>query len=385
MGILAVDDDVRIVQTPQYATTSAATRDRFLDGVRTMPGRTQPLAVTSAQQDAADRQIRQIQKEIRFDTRDFPVETIVARFNKGSFFIPPYQREFVWNKDDQSQFIESVIMGLPIPMMFLAEDEEGTFEIVDGAQRIQTLDSFMSDDLVLEGLKKLDRLNGFRFSDLPDIQRNKFTSRALRLVILDQETTDESRRDLFDRINKSGRLLTSSERRRGALEGRFLKFLERCAADPLFRTLCPVSPTMERRKEPLELVTRFFAYSEKYLEFEHDVDEFLDDYVKENRNTFDRKRLSEEFKRTMQFVQKYFPYGFAKSPSARTTPRVRFEALSVGVNLALRQKSDLIPAPVTTWLESEEFTFQTTTHASNSAPRLKRRIEFVRDQLLAEA
>jgi hypothetical protein len=126
-------------------------------------------------------------------------------------------------------------------------------------------------------------------------------------------------------------------------------------------------------------------YSENYLDFEHDVDEFLDDFVKENRNAFDKERFSAEFKSTIQFVQKHFPYGFAKSTTAKTTPRVRFEALSVGVNLALREKPDLIPAPVNTWLESEEFTKQTTTHASNSAPRLRSRIEFVRDNLLKEA
>lgn len=93
--------------------------------------------ITPAQKEAAERQIRQIQREIRYDTRDFPIETIVSRFQKGSFFIPPYQREFIWGTDKQSQFIESAIMGLPIPMMFLAEDEEGIFEIVDGTQRIR--------------------------------------------------------------------------------------------------------------------------------------------------------------------------------------------------------------------------------------------------------
>ncbi len=345
---------------------------------------TLPSVVTTAQRDEAERQIRQIQKEIQFDTRDFPVETIVARFNNGSFFIPPYQREFVWNEVDQSQFIESVIMGLPIPMMFLAEDEESTFEIVDGAQRIQTLDTFMANDLVLEGLKKLDKLNGCRYSDLPETQQNKFASRALRLVILDRETTDENRRDFFDRINKSGRPVTPSERRRGALEGKFMKFLEHCAKNPVFRTLCPISPSMEKRKEPLELVTRFFAYSEKYLLFEHDVDAFLDAFVKENRNHFDKERFSAEFKNMMRFVQKYFPYGFAKTPTTKTTPRSRFEALAVGVNLALRREPELIPYPVIGWLESEEFNLRTTTHASNSASRLRGRIEFVRDHLLKE-
>jgi hypothetical protein len=350
-----------------------------------MPARVEPPKITAAQKEAAEKQIRKIQKEVRFDTRDFPVETIVSRFNNDNFFIPEYQREFVWNDTDQSEFIESVIVGLPIPMMFLAEDPDGTFEIVDGAQRIQTLDRFISGDLVLQDLKKLDTLNGFRYADLPEAQQNKLTSRALRLVILDQETTDESRRDLFFRINKSGRKLTGSERRRGALEGRFIKFLEKQAADPVFVSVCPVSPSKKERKEPLELVTRFFAYSDKYMQFEHDVDEFLDDYVEENRNSFDRKRLGAEFRATMDFVKKYFPHGFAKGPKAKTTPRVRFEALSVGVNLALRKDPDVVPDDVQSWLESDEFLRLTTTHASNSAPRLRDRIEFVRDHILGEA
>lgn len=338
--------------------------------------------ISPEERDAAEKQIRQIQKEIRFDTRDFPVETIVSRFRSDNFFIPPYQREFVWNDEDQSKFVESVIMGLPIPMMFLAEDEEGTFEIVDGAQRIQTLERFISNDLKLIKLKKLDRLTGFHFDELPETQRNKFTSRALRLVILDAETTDENRRDLFNRINKSGRPLVASERRRGSLEGRFVTFLEKRAKDPLFRDLCPVSPRMALRKEPLELVTRFFAYSEEYRKFIHDVDTFLDEFVKSRRNAFDRERFSEEFRRTMRFIRRYFPYGFRKSPNAKTTPRVRFEAISVGVNLALRKEPDLEPPPVAPWLESDEFISQTTTHASNSAPRMRGRIEYVRDRLL---
>lgn len=244
------------------------------------------------------------------------------------------------------------------------------------------MDAFLANDLVLEGLRKLDTLNGFRFLDLPPTQRNKLTSRALRLVILDQDTTDENRRDLFDRINKYGEKLKESERRRGAYEGKFVTFLEGCAADPLFLRLCPVSIRMNRRKEPLELVTRFFAYSERYLEFTHDVDHFLDEFVKDFRNEFPETRFADEFRATMNFVQKYFPYGFAKSPTAKTTPRVRFEALSVGVNLALRAQPDLSPAPVTSWLDSARFTEETTTHASNSAPQLRGRIEFVRDRLL---
>lgn len=341
-----------------------------------------PYTITQDRIDAADKQIRLNQKEIRFDTRDFPVETIVSRFQADTFLIPLYQREFVWSQADQSEFIESVIMGLPIPMMFLAEDELGTFEIVDGAQRIQTLVAFVMGDLTLKKLTKLTSINGFQFKDLPAAQRNKLTSRALRLVILDQDTTDEFRQDLFNRINKSGKKLLPSERRRGAFDGKFVTFLQKCAEDPVFTSLCPITEKMVLRQEPLELITRFFAYSEKYLDFRHDVDSFLDQFVEEHRSQYDHKRYINEFRLTMKFIRQYFPYGFAKTPNARTTPRVRFEAISVGVNLALRKQPDLMPLPVISWLDSAEFIEQTTTHASNSAPRMRGRIEFVRNRLL---
>ena len=85
------------------------------------------------------------------------------------------------------------------------------------------------------------------------------------------------------------------------------------------------------------------------------------------------------------FVKKFFPFGFAKSSGAKTTPRVRFEAISVGVTLALRTDPALIPSSVSEWIESPEFEKETTTHASNSQPRLKSRVEFVRDRLLGKA
>ena len=79
------------------------------------------------------------------------------------------------------------------------------------------------------------------------------------------------------------------------------------------------------------------------------------------------------------------PYGFRKAPNAKTTPRVRFEALACGITLALREQPGLVRAPeeVCTWLESKEFRTLTVSDASNSLPRLKARIEFVRDNLLA--
>lgn len=91
--------------------------------------------------------------------------------------------------------------------------------------------------------------------------------------------------------------------------------------------------------------------------------------------------MKAEFDRMLEFVKTYFPYGFAKSERAKSTPRVRFEAISVGVALALREKPDLIPNSMD-WLNSNDFKRHTTTHASNSPARVSGRILYVKDQLL---
>lgn len=160
-----------------------------------------------------------------------------------------------------------------------------------------------------------------------------------------------------------------------------MKFVIACAKDELFKSLCPISKNLVDRREPEELVLRFFAYSESYRDFKHDVGGFLDDFLEKHDASFDQKTYKKEFDRTMNFVDAYFPHGFAKAKKATTTPRVRFESIAVGVNLALREKPNLVPKSLD-WLTSKEFSYHTTTHASNSGPKLRGRVEYVRDQLL---
>ncbi|MFZ3132522.1 MAG: DUF262 domain-containing protein, partial [Desulfosporosinus sp.] len=122
------------------------------------------------QRQEADIQIKALQKQIDYDTKDYPVELIVTKFDKGEFFIPIYQREFVWKDNNKTSFIESVLLGLPIPFMFFGDCENGKMEIIDGAQRVQTLLAFTKDELVLSSLPKLTKLKGFKFSDLSEAQ-----------------------------------------------------------------------------------------------------------------------------------------------------------------------------------------------------------------------
>ena len=349
-----------------------------------MPKKEEKKTATQEVRKEAETQIKEMQRKVDYDLRDFTIEFLVQQFREGEFYIPPYQREFIWDAARRRNFIESVILGLPIPFMFIADTDDGRLEIVDGAQRIQSLEAFLSDDLVLDKLERLTSLNGFSFSDLPPSQQRKFKNRALRMIVLDDKTTPEIRQEIFKRINMSAMRARGAEIRKGAFAGPFMTFVSELAETLLFKKLCPIGEAPRMRQEPQELVIRFFAYSDGYESFKHDVDPFLMEYVKKYFNDFDKAGLEREFDRMLRIVDLHFPFGFAKSKNAKSTPRVRFEAIAVGVNLALREKPDLVPGSMN-WLESDEFKKHTTTHASNSALRLRGRIDFVRDKLLTGA
>jgi hypothetical protein len=338
----------------------------------------------------AERQIDEKQRTINYDTKEFTVELLVHKFKAGEFTIPRYQREFVWSDERRSKFIESVILGLPIPFMFTAETNEGVLEIVDGAQRIRTLAEFMENGFRLRKLESLELLNGIAYSDLPAAQQRKFKNRTLRMVVLSGTTSLESKFDIFERINTGSDSLRNAELRKGAYPGPFYQLVDECAGKTDFMRLCPINAKVARRGERQELVLRFFAYAERYVDFRHDVAKFLNAYVMEKNNLYkadnpqatkDRADKVVAFSEMLAFVGKYFPFGFAKTQYASTTPRVRFEAIAVGTHLALQINPLLRPRDMS-WIQSGDFQRQVTTHASNSAPRLRGRVEFVRDALL---
>ena len=339
--------------------------------------------ITSEMKKKAEEQIKNLRKEIDYTTRDYSIDFLVQKFREDEFYIPDeYQRQFIWDDDKKSLFIESVLLGLPIPLMFFSDTEDGRCEIIDGAQRTQSLEAVMSNDVELTNLKKLDSLLGFKYNDIPEYFKKKFDKTNIRVVVLSDETTLDIRQEIFTRINTSGVKANPIEVRRGQfMQTDFMRFIKECSEDDVFLKLCPLSETLKKRYEGQELVLRFFAYLNNYKKFEHRVDQFIDDYVDSNKDTFNRDEYLKEFKGMLDFVDKNFPYGFAKSKNAKSTPRVRFEAIAVGVALALRENEKLIVNNVD-WIESDEFRVHTTSHASNSPNRVTGRIEYVRDMLL---
>ncbi len=152
--------------------------------------------------DLADRQLGELQRSVEFDTKEFTVEILVYKFRNDDLYVPDYQREFVWNEEKQSRFVESVLLGLPIPYLFGAENAKtARIEIVDGVQRIRTLTDFLEDKLQLGPLERLSGVSGFRHNDLSTAQRRRFRNRTLRMVVLGPNSDLNTRFDIFERIN----------------------------------------------------------------------------------------------------------------------------------------------------------------------------------------
>ncbi|MEK0194139.1 DUF262 domain-containing protein, partial [Microcoleus anatoxicus] len=168
----------------------------------------------------AEQQIFEHTKRIEFYLTEYSIELLAQKMQNGDFEIPAYQREFTWEPERKSRFIESVLMGLPIPFLFFWESPStGKLEIVDGSQRLRTIQEFVLGDFPLGDLEELSLLTGFRFKDLPESRQRKIKNRSIRGIVLNEHADEQARFDLFDRINTGSKVANKAEVRRGALGG----------------------------------------------------------------------------------------------------------------------------------------------------------------------
>jgi uncharacterized protein with ParB-like and HNH nuclease domain len=365
----------------------------------------------------AEQQVYDLRKTVRYDIRELTIEIIVNKYNKGldydeesnnkdsdfynTIYVPEYQRDFTWDDIRQSRFIESVLLGLPIPLIFVAENKDSAWEIVDGSQRIRTLNSFLSNKLQLKGLEKINTLNGFCFNDLDKSRQGKFRDTPMRMIVLSEDADDAVKKDMFERINRGSDLLKPMEKRKGIYLGDFRDFIyDKCAKNKKFIQLAPIDKWLENRQEREELILRFFALSENYMHFPHNkgiavfLDEYLDKKNKELKQLpLDKKknvldRYYKEFERTLDFVENYSTFGFRRYNNPQTK-RVTFEAIAVGVNTALKLNPNIkfSSHEMKGILDNAQFATLTGGNVGNkkaySPEQVKSRINYIKDSIMA--
>lgn len=348
------------------------------------------MGITDAQKELAEKQISEQSKRIDYYITEYTVELLAAKMQNGDFEIPSYQREYTWEEERKWRFIESILMNLPIPFLFFWENpDSGKLEVVDGSQRLRTLQEFIYGNLELGELDKLDLVSGFSFKDLPDSRQRKIKNKSIRGIVLNEHADAQARLDLFERINTGSKVANPSEVRRGVLQGAFMDLVIELAQNSDFVHLTPTSEKRVNTREREELVTRFFAYGDGLEEYVDEVSPFLFSYSRRMNEKFSSSpELIEEYRNRflnmVSFVKENFPYGFRRSPRGKSSPRARFESIAIGSYLALKENPDLVPDKnqIAEWIESEEFREVTGSDGANIIQRLQKRLDFIKNKLL---
>lgn len=289
-----------------------------------------PLSQEMTEQEINDKYIK---GEIRIVTEQgrYPLEEVFKMFSNKSKYndITDYQRNYVWSTKSRSLLIESFIMNVPIPPIFLYERDYSFYEILDGKQRISSIVKFYNDEFALEGLEVWSELNGKKYSTLPIRIKEGLDRRYLSSIIMLKESAKDAfevnklKKMVFERLNSGGEKLYPQESRNAVFGGPFNDLCKELAKNRMFR----VSWGFKKNKlqislfedddeiinndtihmKDVELVLRFFAFRQ-LDKFENNLNNFLDVYLNNANNySFDLlTQLKRLFLETIDFAYTLF-------------------------------------------------------------------------------
>jgi len=237
--------------------------------------------------------------------------------NKELTISPDYQRLFRWEEEKQSRFIESLILEMPVPPIFVIETEDGVYELIDGLQRISSylhfrgerLGEIGDDFLVLYGCDIVDDLNGMTFEKLPKALQIKIKRSFVRMEVIKKESEASLKYHMFKRLNTGGELLSAQEIRNCTIRllgSKGIDFIEDCSKNTDFKTaINRVALDKKMIGYDQELVLRFFAIKNDIVSYKYPVTEYLTRYLEKittGEVAFDYEKEKVIFERTFKFI-----------------------------------------------------------------------------------
>lgn len=214
---------------------------------------------------------------------DLSLKSISDMVTGGAIDIyPKYQRRKRWDAKRESDLIESFILNIPVPPIYLAEDEYGSYSVIDGKQRITAINNFLTGRLKLQELEKFEELEGFYFEDLPESIKNALKIRPyLRVVTLLRQSDSDLKHEVFLRLNKAGVPLNSQEIRNVAFRGALNDLLFELSADEFFNRIMKATPksTVFREMTDVQFVLRYFTVKEYWSNFHGNMDKAMDAFM----------------------------------------------------------------------------------------------------------
>ena len=218
------------------------------------------------------------------------VRDVLYRIVERDDFImdPDFQRDFIWDPGKQSKLIESVLMRIPLPVFYIAENDDGKFVVVDGLQRLSTFQNFVAGGLRLR-LPERPELNGKQFAEIDRRLQNRIEDCNLTLYIIDSKAPERARLDIFERVN-SGVPLTRQQMRNSLYMGPATRFLKKEAEQELFLNATGGSLNKAQMRDR-EFINRFCGFQLLTLDdYNGDMDLFLSQTLK-RMNALETKEL----------------------------------------------------------------------------------------------
>lgn len=222
---------------------------------------------------------------------------------------PKYQRRERWTPQKESSLIESFLLNIPVPPIYLAEDEYGTYSVIDGKQRVTAINKFLGGKFPLQNLDKFQELEGYYFADLPKALKNALSIRPyLRVVTLLRQSDPELKHEVFLRLNKAGVPLNSQEIRNVAYRGEFNDLLFKLSRLEYFVNQLGSFEGSKTYKEmtDLKFVLRFFTVREFWQNFPGNMDVAMDKFMQANYKNSGKKitALAKLFEDALEFCEK---------------------------------------------------------------------------------
>jgi len=229
------------------------------------------------------------QDRLVLQASDMSLETVAAMVEKGAIDTQPkYQRRERWSAKRQSALIESFLLNIPIPPVYLAEEAYGKYTVIDGKQRLSTITRFMRNELPLFDLDKFKALEGLLFKQLPSEPRNALEIRPyVRVITLLKQSDPDLKYEVFERLNTGGEALFAQEIRNAAFRGSLNDAIIELSATPFLRQQLKISKNNEPaylQMQDVEYVLRFLTMNAQWASFSGDYRRSMDKFMERYRN-----------------------------------------------------------------------------------------------------
>lgn len=254
-------------------------------------------------------------RKLRTQAYDKSVSDIIRMIRNEELILDPdYQRNYVWNNKKASLLIESILLNVPIPVIYVSEDEESRWSVVDGLQRLYSLYRFFGNEFPLTRLEVLTELEHLTYTKLNPKASRILNNGILRIIVILEESHPEIKYDIFQRLNQSPIRLTEQELRNCVYRGRFINMLKGLRNNPKFLS-CMGFKDPQKRFLDAELILRYFALADafnfetgKVKGYSSKMKTFLNAYIEKHKSASPEEiaRFTKRFEDTIEKVHTVF-------------------------------------------------------------------------------